>query len=225
MKVVILPGGTSPYSNSKKHVQSYQDICGAVRRLEPSAEVLLFTYPGQRNSSGFREGELTFQSSYAALMGELESSESSDVRLLCFCWGCQIGAAACAQLTFVRKALFWAPLPLWMLQETCVLTDDLWRGKEDQRGVKVTPAILERIRPFEMSIQRIKNTRCCLAAGDQDEYVNQGTSDYFSSLSKDGFRQPLRIPGCGHTVNRADPGWVTFEKEALSWALAPPSLT
>lgn len=221
MKVLILPGGTSPYGKSKKHCDSYTDILRAIRSVNAQAEVSVVTYPGQRNVEGIQIGELTYLSSLQAVQKEVAKGQGKDIRLVCVCWGCQIGAAICALGDkTVKKTLFWAPVPFWKLYETCVLSDKLWAGQEEVRGVKVTPRTMDGITPFEFSLQKITDTSCCVAAGTYDEYVTSSALCYFESLipQKDNFRFH-NITGCSHMVNKTDPGWVTFESLILRWLL------
>ena len=219
MKIFILPGGTSPYGQNKKHCESYRDISNVLKQMRADAEVRIVTYPGQKNVEGIREGELRFASSVEALRNRISESKGEDIRLVCICWGCQIGAAVCATNgELVRKALFWAPVPFWKLHEVCVLKDDLWAGQEEQRGVKVTPEVLSGITPFELSIQSITDTDCCAAVGSRDEYVTPEALPYFKSLVAKKRNFDFRaVEGCPHTVLAAEASWSAFQSQALQW--------
>lgn len=219
MKIFILPGGTSPYGQNKKHCDSYRDIWTVLKQMRSSVDVSILTYPGQKSVQGIREGELRFPSSVQALRDSISQSEEDDIRLVCICWGCQTGAAVCAtDCALVRKVLFWAPVPFWKLYEVCVLKDDLWAGQEEHRGVKVTPEVLNGITPFELSIQNIAGTDCCVAVGTRDEYVTPDALPYFKSLvpRKQNFAFRI-VEGCPHTVVSADASWKTFQSEVLHW--------
>lgn len=221
MKIFILPGGTSPYGQNKKHCDSYRDISHTLKQMRPDADVKIVTYPGQNSLQGIREGELRFPSSVQALRDAISQSDDGDIRLVCICWGCQIGAAVCAtDSEHVRKALFWAPVPFWKLYEVCVLKDDLWEGQEEHRGVKVTPEVLNGITPFELSIQSIVDTHCCAAVGTRDEYVTPDALPYFKSLVTRKQHFEFRsVEGCPHTMFAADASWSAFQAQALYWII------
>jgi hypothetical protein len=221
MRILILPGGTSPFGQNKKHCDFYHDISIFLKQSQPEADVSVMSFPGQKSAEGFREGELRFNSSVQALRKAVNQSDDKDTRLVCCCWGCQIGAAVCSTGAMpISKALFWAPLPFWKLYEVCVLKDDLWAGKEELKGVKVTKEVLDDITPFEISIQRINGTRCCVAAGTQDEYVAPEVLPYFRSLVSKNQNYEFRVvEDCPHIVLKTDAAWRSFKSQVLQWIL------
>ncbi len=226
MKVFILPGASSPYA--PKYSDSYHRVQTWVKSRRPDAAIELLTYPGQRDAKGVLSGELRYETSLEVVQRAVLGCEDDDIRLLCTCWGCYIGAAFAAQgeddaqnraAKRIRKALFWGALPFWKFFTNCVV-DEMYKGKEDANGVKITPDCAGKMPPFERSIQRIKSIQCRVAIGTQDEYVTVEEMHYYHHLASKSVNIDFRVlNGCVHTLGKAGTDWSAFEAEVLPWLL------
>jgi len=213
MKVLMLPGATSPYSNDIRHVSFYKDCIEALKETC----VNIVTYAGQIGKKGTREGELLFENSLREASTYFEQADSEDIRLLCFCYGCLVGAQLVPRYAhLIRRAVFWAPLAFSALWEHSVLSSALWNNQEEYKGVKVAPRISKRLIPFGISIRKL-GENCLVSMGENDKYMVPETIEYYRSLAHPARPCFKLLPGLSHTITASDKGWELFVSEVLAW--------
>ena len=186
--IVILPAGSSPYGNEPDVCKFYANISSQIKTLDNTTKVVTATYPGQKDSDGKMEGEITFKTSIEAIDLIIKSCGTEDIRLVCSSYGSLLGAALCAKYPDqISKAVLWSPIPFWFFWQSCVVDRSKWEGSNQEalRGCKVTPNIVDGIIPFEISIQSIHKTMAVIAAaeGDYPGVGSQALLDYYKSLS------------------------------------------
>lgn len=216
MRILLLPGGSSPFS-SEKYRRSYSDIVAGLKQMNPSANVELLRYPGQVDEMGLGIGELTIGCAAESVLETIQSGDQTDVRMICICFGCIVGANVIrkAQST-ISRVCFYGPLPYWTLASKDFLDEPTWTNSA--RGVIATRSIADGGVPFEDYVCNETDMRVKVAVGSNDDVVIPATLEYYRALlRRNRFAEFSLIPDAPHTVSEAMCGWNGFSEQCLKW--------
>jgi hypothetical protein len=220
MRVLVLPGGTSPYSG-EKYRTSYEDIVRALALAAPGARVELVLYPGQVDERGAGLGELTIGRAAERVLEVLHGGGADDVRVLGVCFGSIVGANVLLRAgVSLSRACFYGPLPYWKFASAEFLEGPTWT--DASRGVIATGTIVRGGAPFEEAISSPPAVPLKVAVGSKDRIVAPATLDYYRALAPRRASVAFAlIPGAPHIVSAASRGWDAFSRECLDWVVAP----
>lgn len=220
MRVLVLPGGSSPYS-SNKYRRSYTGIAEALSSSRPGVDVDLVLYPGQVDEHGDGFGDLTIGSAADHVLEVIGDVGTADTRMLCICFGAVVGANVLRRAPgAASKVCFYGPLPYWKLAATDYLSDPSWT--DGARGVRATAAITSGGSPIEDLVGLALAPHVKIAIGLADAVVLPETLDYFKSLvGHRAAREYARVLGAPHTVSEVDDGWPEFVSQCIDWVTAP----
>jgi hypothetical protein len=222
MRILVLPGGSSSCS-SEKYRKSYCDIVSGLRNANPSADVDLLTYPGQVKDDGSGMGELTIGNAADRVLKPLVTGDQSDVRLMCICFGCIVGANVLRKAeAVIARVCFYAPLPYWKLGAYEFLSESSWTN--GTRGEIATQFIITGGTPFEDFFNGQSAAQAKVAIGGEDTVVIPATLDYFRTLlAKRAGCEFALVANAPHTVSEKMAGWTHFSRECLDWVAATES--
>jgi len=224
MKVLILPGMTSPYSQNAKHRTAYGWLLSKLKTH--FTDVSMHTYPGQVDLNGEINGDLQVETSVQS--AEIAVSRlDQPVHLVCCSYGTTVGAVLTVnQPDLIKSAFFWGALPFWSAWEEVMLA----KGRKtygdaiETRGVRVTTRAFDGIIPFESCIQRIRGIPCCIAYGGNDQFMDSRSMDYYAALTNNqhnvGFKN---VPDCEHTVEPTQKGAAAFLNSIIEFVERMPA--
>lgn len=220
MRILVLPGGSSPYSRDR-YRRSYSDIITGLKQASPNAEVEMLLYPGQSDDKGFGIGELTLGQATERVLEILRSGDQEDVRMFCVCFGSIVGVNVLHKAySAIVRACFYGPLPYWKLSSREFLDEPTWI--DSSRGVIATYNIIEGGTSFEDFISHEKDIPIRIAIGSKDDVVIPSTIEYYRSLSgHNKHTEYVIIPDAPHTVSEATGGWNEFLDQCLHWVGEP----
>jgi pimeloyl-ACP methyl ester carboxylesterase len=218
MKVMILPGMTSPYSQNAKHRSAYGWLLSELKtRL---GDVTLHTYPGQVDVNGIIQDDLRSETSLKSAMTAISKSDEL-VHLVCCSYGTTVGAAlAVNKPELIKSAFFWGALPFWTAWEEVVLANGqkTYGDAVETRGVKVTTGVFDGMVPFESCVQRIPKIPCRIAVGSKDEFIDTRSLDYYSALTRNQVNvKCVVIADCAHTVEPTQKGAADYLGSIVSF--------
>lgn len=217
MKLLIIPGLSSPYCEKQKRV--YFPLLEEAKKRLPEIETKLVLLPGQNDERGIAEGEFLIPDACERIRSVLDSGES--YYLLARSSGCTVVAELLATWKDapVKKVVFWGPPPFWLYHDMFASGEGPFFDKARETGVRITKKILVNCTPWESNIAKFSQ-RLLLATGEEDNFCPPSYIDYFVKA------QAARTPAvehdkvgknCPHGPKPDMPCWSDYCQCVLGW--------
>ena len=216
MKLLIIPGLSSPYCEQQQRV--YFPLLTEAKKRLPEIETKLVLLPGQNDERGIAEGEFFIPDACERIRSVLDSGEN--YCLLARSSGCTVVAELLAtwKEAPVNKVVFWGPPPFWLYHDMFASGEGPFYEKARKTGVQITKMILTNCTPWESNITKFSQ-RLLLATGAKDIFCPPAYIDYIVKT------QAARIPSiehaevqdCPHGPTSDMPCWADYCQCVLGW--------
>jgi len=220
MKIIIVPGLSSPYCDQQKPV--YGPLLNETSRLFPQARAEVILLPGQSDARGHTEGEFLIPEATGQLRSVIESEKTEEHFLIARSSGCTVVAELLATWKDapVKKVVFWGPPPFLLYYDMFASGEGPFYEKAHKTGVQITKRILINCTPWESNIAKFSQ-RLLIATGSKDMFSPPSYLDYVFTLESLAHRIPTvehnTVENCPHGVTPDMPCWTDYCQCILGW--------